>query len=1217
MTHAVLGCRLRITPSYRAVAAERVPPRPRSSVVEGGPIMGRVLAVTLLAIFITSGAGAAGYRTSVGAGADEIPVVVVSGTPYDMGYSYGSLMASEVNACMSGYLSGYQTYDPIRYGDAALDAAWAAVSPYVKTRFVEEMQGVADGSGASYLMIRRAHCVSLVSDYACSGVCVWGPASANGHLYQIRNLDYTMEVGLQNYPVIVVYLPNSGIAHASVGFAGWVGAIAGINAQGIALTEKGASPGSDYPFDLDGVPFWALFRDILQDAYSLDQGLNIVSSANRLKKYYYFIGDGDIPAGRKLRAFDPNLDIWSDNDPADEVYPNVLPNVVYITMDDAAAWSHLNANYGNYNSALMIELSQLVHGGGNLMNVVYDNTTREMWVAYAEGMQNAYLRAYVHFNLNDYLPAAPGKERAVCVNSAGQYSPDIWGDRIVWADDRGGNFDIYMKDLYTGLETAICAATGDQLVPAIHGDRIVWQDNRNANSDIYMYDLATATETPICTNPAAQENPAIWGDRVVWQDYRNGNWDIYMYDLATASESAICTDAAQQTEPAVFGDRIVWVDDRNGNNDIYMYDLSTSSETAICTQTDEQLYPDIWGDRIVWTDERAGMYNWDIYMYDLSTSTETAICTAADYQVWPAIWCDRIVWSDSRDGIQFDIRMYDLSTSTETVICSRSSDEYYPVVDGDRIAWQDYRSGSNWDIYMRDLDPSWGEQQITNLASDEQYPDIFDQRIVWWDFRSGMDIYMYDLATATEMPICTDGSGQYNPAVWGDRIVWRDDRDFNPAIYMYDLVNAAESAITEWVWGGAYYPAIWGDRVVWVDDRNGNNDIYMYDLATATETPICTNPGNQEYPSIWGDRIVWEDQRNGDFDVYMYDLATATETPICTAPGNQQWPAIWGDRIVWDDLRNGNEDIYMYDLATATETPVCTAPGDQQWPAIWGDRVVWHDYRNGNWDIYMYDLATATEVAICTAPGDQKEPAIWGDRIVWQDYRNGNWDIYMNKLATCSFDDVVRSHPMWPGVEALVAHGVTSGTSVAPPLYSPASNVTRGQMASFICKAFGLTWYDPGAATFTDVPRGSDGIYGPGIETDGTHPFYGYVERLYVNGITGGIGGGLYGPANSITRGQMAVFICKAAGKTWYDPGTATFTDVSRGTNGTYDSPETDGTHPFYGWIERLADNASWPAYGAPTKGTSSTTFSPAATCTRGQMATFIQKAVPFEPPVR
>jgi len=366
--------------------------------------MRRISFVLLLLAVVAAGpALAAGYRTSVGTGADAIPVIVVSGTPYEMGYSYGSLMAAEVSACASRFVAYAQAYDPVRYSDPNLDAAWAAVEPYIHSRFIEEMHGLADGSGAPYELLRRMHSVPLVEDYACSGVAVWGAASANGHLYQIRNLDWVMDAGLQDYPVIVVYVPETGVAHANVACAGWVGSNAGLNARGIALTEKGASPDSDYPYNLNGVPFWAMFRDILQDASTLDDALSIITNAQRIKKYYYVVGDGDARAGVKIRAFAPDLDVWTDNDPADEIYPNVLPNVVYKTMDDAAAWSHLNTYYGQYDAERMIELSQLVHGGGNLMDVVYDATARQMWVAYAEGAQFAYQREYVHFDLNDYV----------------------------------------------------------------------------------------------------------------------------------------------------------------------------------------------------------------------------------------------------------------------------------------------------------------------------------------------------------------------------------------------------------------------------------------------------------------------------------------------------------------------------------------------------------------------------------------------------------------------------------------------------------------------------------------------------------------------------------------------------------------------------------------------------------------------------------------------
>ena len=380
--------------------------------------MKRILCLVVVLGLASAPALAAGYRTSIGTGGDEIPVVVVSGTPYEMGYQYGSLMAAEASACSAGYLSYYQTGDPVRFSNANLDAAWAAVEPYVATRLIEEMHGLADGAGISYDTVRRVHSVSLLEDFACSGVALWGAASANGHLYQIRNMDYTMDAGIQNYPCICVYCPNGGIAHANVGFAGYIGSVAGMNAHGIALTEKGASPNSDRPYNLNGIPFWAMFRDILQDASSLQDALDIVSSATRIKKYYYVIGSGDEPLGAKLRAYAPNLDIWEDNDPADELYPNVLPNVVYVTMDNAAAWNHLTANYGLYNANLMVQLSQLVASGGNLMDVVYDATARQMWVAYAEGSQRACERPYVHFDLYDYtLRVAPSSLVATAVSN--------------------------------------------------------------------------------------------------------------------------------------------------------------------------------------------------------------------------------------------------------------------------------------------------------------------------------------------------------------------------------------------------------------------------------------------------------------------------------------------------------------------------------------------------------------------------------------------------------------------------------------------------------------------------------------------------------------------------------------------------------------------------------------------------------------------------------
>ena len=50
---------------------------------------------------------------------------------------------------------------------------------------------------------------------------------------------------------------------------------------------------------------------------------------------------------------------------------------------------------------------------------------------------------------------------------------------------------------------------------------------------------------------------------------------------------------------------------------------------------------------------------------------------------------------------------------------------------------------------------------------------------------------MHDLTTGVETPITTDPSIQESPAVYGDRIVWHDNRSGNWDIYLYTPANVS------------------------------------------------------------------------------------------------------------------------------------------------------------------------------------------------------------------------------------------------------------------------------------------------------------------------------------------------------------------------------------------------------------------------------------------
>jgi len=125
--------------------------------------------------------------------------------------------------------------------------------------------------------------------------------------------------------------------------------------------------------------------------------------------------------------------------------------------------------------------------------------------------------------------------------------------------------------------------------------------------------------------------------------------------------------------------------------------------------------------------------------------------------------------------------------------------------------------------------------------------------------------------------------------------------------------------------------------------------------------------------------------------------------------------------------------------------------------------------------------------------------------------------------------------------------------------------------------------------TFTDVPCG--------------HGFLLYVEAMVREGITAGCLADppRYCPTAPVTRAQMAKFLCLAAGKTELFPPTPTFADVQPGPW-------------YYGWVERLADPASWPGGIPPTSGCAcpagypqgARCFCPNDPVTREQMAKFL-----------
>ena len=305
-------------------------------------------------------------------------------------------------------------------------------------------------------------------------------------------------------------------------------------------------------------------------------------------------------------------------------------------------------------------------------------------------------------------------EFQITMDTSIQTRPAIYGNVVVWMDDRNGNWDIYGYNISKRKEISICTAGGDQERPAIYGNIVVWHDGRNGDYDIYGYDLFTSTEFPICTQGSDQLWPAIYKNIVAWADLRNGNRDIYGYDLSTSTEFPIRVIPHDQYDPAIYENIVMFEDKRNGNPDMYGYDLSTFTEFPICLNPGPQYDAKIFGNTAIWMDWRNG--NRDIYGYDLPTFTEFPICTLSSSQEDPAIQGNVVVWVDTRNG-NHDIYGHDLSSSTEFPICTNGSGQYNPAIYGNVVVWEDCRNG-NKDLYYSRLDMNVPRPDLT-LSPDD------------------------------------------------------------------------------------------------------------------------------------------------------------------------------------------------------------------------------------------------------------------------------------------------------------------------------------------------------------------------------------------------------------------------------------------------------------------------------------------------------------------
>ncbi|KNC48210.1 uncharacterized protein AMSG_04439 [Thecamonas trahens ATCC 50062] len=364
-----------------------------------------------------------GKKFVVGPTGNQITVVHLYGTPYEMGVAAGTLLKQEIINLYDEFLPwveeqalAYAKHLPRSLVDiitdigieAGLEMEVLLTEKYTPKHFVEEMKGIADGAGLTYNKVHRYSMFPELIKAACTIIAGWGNATKDGSLTQVRALDWGVDNPMRYAPITFVYHPEAGQGNAFMtqGFPGFVGAITGYSTE-TAICEKVWIHSNETILQgRPGYPWHFLLRDILQFDSTIAEATARMQAAKRTASIFVGVGSRVDGQGRIFEYSYDQLNEFDWNTPFPGYAPTpaehpAMTDLVYVDKHSQPS-SHpctaslLDAIHGDITpEAIEQDFVSWVETG-DMMIAVYDFGTNSVDVSVAsqDPEANPILKAY-------------------------------------------------------------------------------------------------------------------------------------------------------------------------------------------------------------------------------------------------------------------------------------------------------------------------------------------------------------------------------------------------------------------------------------------------------------------------------------------------------------------------------------------------------------------------------------------------------------------------------------------------------------------------------------------------------------------------------------------------------------------------------------------------------------------------------------------------------
>ncbi len=328
-------------------------------------------------------------------------VIFLEGSPEEMGSAHGELLKPEIagvrNIIMlvaTGYL--YKKND---WFFTRIDEVMQRTKPFIPDRIYRECDAMSKAAGITKADGRQINFFPEM--FHCSGVAVRNTASKNGEVIHARVLDYMSKIGLQNYAVVMVFMPKGYNKWLSQSYAGIIGTVTAMNEKGLAMGEMGGGGVGKW----DGLPMTFLMRRVMEECTTVDEALELMKKTPLTCDYYYVLSDKNKNMAGVVAISGKPLVILKPGAQNPQL-PEVPEDTVLVSgKGRAEALSkRLKQNFGKIDAAKMIEIiKRPVAMKSNLHNAIFLPESQTMYFADASGRKLACDEKYYRVNLKELI----------------------------------------------------------------------------------------------------------------------------------------------------------------------------------------------------------------------------------------------------------------------------------------------------------------------------------------------------------------------------------------------------------------------------------------------------------------------------------------------------------------------------------------------------------------------------------------------------------------------------------------------------------------------------------------------------------------------------------------------------------------------------------------------------------------------------------------------